>query len=63
MEVKLENIEVGNKVYFESMIQNNYNLYWEVKSKLNNQYYAIKVNEDGINDSTIIHISEVTRVE
>lgn len=52
MKYKMEDINIGDKVFFESTeMQSNYDLYWTVISKLDNQLQLIvQLDEMGYKD-------------
>ena len=62
MKYKLEDINIGDKVYFESTkLQSNYDLYWEVIGKYEQQQdLIVRLNEMGYTDERwTININEV----
>jgi len=58
----MNDINVGDGVYFKLNHQNNYDLYWTVKSK-NISKLEIEINEMGANDNITIDIKDVYAIE
>jgi hypothetical protein len=66
MKFKFEDINIGDKVYFESTkLQSNHDLFWEVIGKYEQQQdLVVRLNEMGYTDERwTINISEVKYIE
>ncbi|MBC3847205.1 hypothetical protein H8K90_12485 [Winogradskyella echinorum] len=61
-EYKMEDINIGDGVYFKLDFQTNYDLYWTVKSKFDSTL-EIEVNEMGANDKIFLNIKDVYAIE
>ncbi|KAF9658917.1 hypothetical protein ABHQ57_00475 [Tenacibaculum sp. ZH5_bin.1] len=59
---KMEDINVGDGVYFKLDFQTNYDLYWTVKSKYDSTL-EIEVDEMGAKDKIFLNIKDVYAVE
>lgn len=58
----MEDINIGDGVYFKLDHQSNYDLYWTVKSKFDSTL-EIEVDEMGVKDNIFLDIKEVYLVE
>ena len=59
---KIDDIDVGDGVYFRLDHQTNYDLYWTVTSKFDSTL-EIEINEMGANDKIFLNIKDVYRVQ
>jgi hypothetical protein len=60
---KIENINIGDGVYFKNEYLNNYDLYWTVKSKFNDTMIEIEIDEMGVKDKMFINIKDILLIE
>lgn len=62
MKYSIEDINVGDEVYFDSTkIQSNYDLYWVVKEKIGDKL-IIELKEMGKDEKWTINVSEVRQM-
>lgn len=59
---KMEDINIGDGVYFKLDYQNNYDLYWTVINKIDSKL-EIEINEMGANDKFFLDIKDVYLIE
>ena len=59
---KMKDINIGDGVYFKLDYQNNYDLFWTVKSKFDSTL-EIEINEMGANDKIYLNIDDVYALE
>jgi hypothetical protein len=54
----IDQINIGESVYFENEHIENFDLYWKVIGKLENHLH-LKINEMGANDTRFIDIKDI----
>jgi hypothetical protein len=59
----MDEINIGDGVYFELKFVSNYDLYWTVKSKLDNHTLELTIDEMGAKDHRFIDIKYVKYIE
>lgn len=52
-------ISVGDEVYFDVIWQNNYDLYWVVKSIFDNETIEIEIDTIGAKDKMFLKIKDI----
>jgi hypothetical protein len=60
---KIEDIIIGDSIYFQNETQSNHDLYWKVEEKLNGNFISVRVNEMGVNSRAIINVIDIIAME
>jgi hypothetical protein len=60
MKYNINDINIGDQVYFKMPYVNNYDLYWVVVEKdESNELLQLEINEMAANDSQFVHIKYI----
>ena len=59
MKYNIEDLNVGDEVYFENKYLENYGLYWQIVSKNTDGSITVDINEMGSKDRIAIQIEDI----
>jgi hypothetical protein len=59
MKYTIEQLNVGDEIYFENEHLDNYDLYWKIVSKNSDGSVTVEVNEMGRHDRLTINLKDI----